>query len=94
MEETCNVSGVWEGSTYTFSDGSSLELTADFSELLEALGKIIDTCDTFSTFSENKSMPLPMKVDALAHGIKDVRQALFETYTALGGEDHWECRDE
>lgn len=92
VEEAQDNSGHWAASV-TLEDGSEISVAVDMSELIESLGKIVDQCDNFLSFRDNHHMPAPMKIGALAHGLKDVRQAVFEVYTSLGGENHWEGRD-
>lgn len=82
------VDGVFTQSV-TLESGETLEVHLDVSGLVESLGQLIDLCDNYSSLGNNAFMPQTMKIDALLHGIKGLRGLIFDTYSSLGGEDHW-----
>jgi hypothetical protein len=63
-------------------------------ELVEHLGQLIDTADNYLEYTKDttftKMLPPAMRLEALGTGLKDVRSKVFEIYSALGGENHWE----
>lgn len=62
-------------------------------EIIERMGQLIDKCDNFLTYPDNKFMPLPMRADAMGHGLKEIRAELLAIYLAAGGTDEWSERD-
>ena len=60
--------------------------TAD--ELQQKLGLLIDKADNYLSY---RPVPMPpaLKVDALVHGIQELRNDLKRLYFELGGEDVW-----
>lgn len=62
-------------------------------ELLERLGQLIDKADNYLEYPKNKYMAIPMRMDALTHGLMEIRAEILAVYLEAGGEDHWAGRD-
>ena len=63
-------------------------------EQLETLGQ--DIVDRAANYLEYRTMGVPdkMKIDALLHGLSDIKKTAKDLFVAIAGENPWQYEDE
>lgn len=67
----------------------------DNEDILDVLGRAVDTAENFMEYGTDATTPamarLPetMRIGALSHGLKELRDTIKALYLGLGGEDVW-----
>lgn len=61
--------------------------------ILDRIGSLIDTADNYLVYGNLNSIdnPFPdaIRIDAMTHGLEEIRDELRAIYFKLGGEDVW-----
>lgn len=59
-------------------------------EVLDILGRLVDTLDNYLVYGDEPNpFPPTIRLNAMSHGLGDVKAQVLQLYTDLGGEDVW-----
>lgn len=62
-------------------------------ETLDVLGRLVDTAENFLFYGDDSGafgrLAPSIRIQALAHGIEELRDTIKQLYLAGGGEDVW-----
>ena len=63
-------------------------------DMLDRIGRLVDSAENFLMYTEPPLNTLgATTLDALRHGLTDLRDGIKSVYLDLGGEDVWETFD-